>query len=84
MKLGIDTRIGNFVAVVREPAPFARYARRSALVSDPPLNSSDDVPKNRGDRRGSDAVTAPFQRISNFGCSIVVSTNSAKVGLKSG
>ena len=29
MKPGIDTCIGNFVAVVVEPAPFARYAGRS-------------------------------------------------------
>ena len=64
MKPGIDTRIGNFVAVVLEPAPFARYARRSGAGQRKlPELFTNDVPKNRGDRSGSDAVRARILRM---------------------
>ena len=53
MKPGIDTRIGNFVAVILEPAPFARDARRGGAGQRKfPELVTDDVPENRRDRSG--------------------------------
>src|SRR5437868_4490072 len=52
MKAGIDACIGNFVAVVLEPGPFARDARRAGAGQRKlPELVTDDVAKDRGDCR---------------------------------
>src|SRR4051794_15569799 len=59
MKTGIDPCVGDFVAVVFEPGPLARYSRRGGAGQRKfPELVTNDVPKDRGNRSGSDAVCA--------------------------
>ena len=64
MEAGVNSRVGNFVAVVLETGPFARYTGSGwAGERKLPEIVTDDVPKNRGDRSGSDAVRARILRM---------------------